>query len=365
MFRYGFLLVFLLALAGAGFVAWHVWRITPGGWVFKLFVTALYVFWMGLAFAGFFFTEKVSLKAARFLYIVGNTWWIVMLYLLMFFLAADLLSLCRILPRGMLDGNAALGGGVALLLAVVLLAGRIHYAHKYRETLTIRTEKPLDRPLTIVLASDLHLGYHNSSREFARWVDKINAEKPDLILIGGDIVDRSARPLLEEDYAGEFHRFSAPVISVLGNHEYYSDREASERFFREAEIVLLRDSLVRFRGVTVIGRDDRTNPHRQPLASLVPPADSSFTILLDHQPYHLEEAEAAGVDFQFSGHTHRGQVWPLSWVTDALYEKSWGHHRRGNTQYYVSSGIGLWGPRFRIGTRSEYLVLKLLPEDEH
>ncbi len=364
MYRYGFIAVFFLALAAAGYVAWHLWRITPGGWGIKLSVTGLYIFWMGLAFAGFFLTEKVPLGAARALYVIGHTWWIAMLYLLLVFLLADILSLCRILPRGLLKGNAAVGGGILLAVAAVLIAGRIHYSHKYRETLTIRTDKPLEQPLTIVLASDLHLGYHNSSREFARWVDLINSEQPDLILFGGDIVDRSVRPLLEEDYAGEFRRLTAPVISVLGNHEYYSDRAAAERFLHDAGITLLRDSLVHFRGVTVVGRDDRTNPHRQPLAALVPSADSTFTILLDHQPYRLEEAEAAGIDFQFSGHTHRGQVWPLSWVTDALYEKSWGHHRRGDTRYYVSSGLGLWGPRFRIGTRSEYLVLKLLPEDE-
>ena len=58
-------------------------------------------------------------------------------------------------------------------------------------------------------------------------------------------------------------------------------------------------------------------------------------------------------------HTHRGQFWPLSWITDAMYEKSWGHHKRGNTRYYISSGLGIWGPKIRIGTRSEYLVLHI------
>ena len=81
--------------------------------------------------------------------------------------------------------------------------------------------------------------------------------------------------------------------------------------------------------------------------------------MLDHQPYQLEEAEQAGIDFQFSGHTHRGQVWPVSWLTDAIFEKSWGRHVRGKTQYYVSSGLGIWGAKIRIGTRSEYLVLQV------
>ena len=69
---------------------------------------------------------------------------------------------------------------------------------------------------------------------------------------------------------------------------------------------------------------------------------------------------STGIDFQFSGHTHRGQVWPISWVTDILYEKAWGHYKRGDTQYYVSSGLGIWGPKIRLGTRSEYLVVHLM-----
>ena len=85
----------------------------------------------------------------------------------------------------------------------------------------------------------------------------------------------------------------------------------------------------------------------------------NYTIVLDHQPYNLDRAEAAGVDFQLSGHTHRGQVWPISWITDRIYECSWGSHQRGSTQFYVSSGIGIWGGKFRIGTQSEYVVATL------
>ena len=66
-----------------------------------------------------------------------------------------------------------------------------------------------------------------------------------------------------------------------------------------------------------------------------------------------------GVDFQFSGHTHYGQVWPISWITNLMYECAWGLHARGETQYYVSSGIGIWGGKFRIGTRSECIVADL------
>lgn len=337
---------------------WHLWRITPGGWPWKLAITGTYVLWFGMAIAGAAMTERFSIKAATLLYEAGLPWMIAFLYLLLIFVVTDIATLCHLLPKGLLQNNAISFLSIAGLVAVVMTAGHIHYRHKYREELTIKTEKPLEKPLTVVLASDLHVGYHNRRPELARWVDLINAEQPDLVLFGGDILDRSVRPVLADDYAAEFRRIQAPVWAILGNHEYYSDPDGASKFFSDAGIRMMKDTLCSYRGVTVIGRDDRTNPRRKSLSALAG-SPEGFTILLDHQPYHLEEAEAARIDFQFSGHTHRGQVWPASWVTDAMYEKSWGHHRRGNTQYYVSSGLGIWGPGIRIGTRSEYLVLHI------
>ena len=90
-----------------------------------------------------------------------------------------------------------------------------------------------------------------------------------------------------------------------------------------------------------------------------PPILGGYQLLLDHQPYHLERTAKAGIDFQFSGHTHYGQVWPISWIEDAIYECAYGSLTKGNTRFYVSSGIGIWGAKFRIGTQSEYVVLTL------
>jgi predicted MPP superfamily phosphohydrolase len=158
--------------------------------------------------------------------------------------------------------------------------------------------------------------------------------------------------------AEEFHRLKAPVYACLGNHEFYAGHPAAKQFLKDAGIRLLIDeAAVIDSSIVVIGRDDRTNMRRKPVKDLVSTLPSSlYTVILDHQPYNLDRAEAAGVDFQLSGHTHRGQVWPISWITDAIYECAWGSHQRGNTQYYVSSGIGIWGGKFRIGTQSEYVV---------
>lgn len=326
----------------------------------KLTVTGLFLLWMVSTFAGFALMERIPVKAATVLYEVGNTWLIAFLYLLIVFLLADIASLCHLLPKTLLKDSLTGLLSVGGIVTVVMVLGGMQYHHKYREEMTLTTAKPIEKPLTVVLASDLHIGYHNRKAELARWVDMINAEQPDMVLIGGDIIDMSLRPVLEGHYAEEFRRIKAPVWTILGNHEYFSDVEASERFFKAAGIGLLKDSVIHFKGVDVIGRNDRTARRRASVKELAGGLHG-FTILLDHQPYHLEEAEQAGIDFQFSGHTHRGQVWPISWVTDAVYEKSWGHHQRSGTRYYISSGLGIWGPKIRVGTRSEYLVLHLTP----
>ena len=358
--RAGIIVILAGSLLGVLYVTWHLWRITPGGWVAKLLVALLFLLWMAAAFASMLLREKASIPTITALYELGHPWMIAFLYLLIVFILADIGVLVRLIPKNWLTSNAISMASILGMIAIVLMAGGIHYRHKYRQELTIRTEKQLDRPLTIVLASDLHIGYSNRKAELGRWIDLINAEQPDLVLFGGDIMDIQLRPLVEGNFAEEFHRLAAPAFTVLGNHEYIGGEADAERFLKEAGIGLLRDSLVRLGGITIIGRDDRSNLGRKPLSEL---ADSlsCFTILLDHQPYHLEEAEASGIDFQFSGHTHRGQVWPLNWLTDNMYEKSWGYHRRGDTQYFVSSGLGIWGPKIRIGTRSEYLVLRVEP----
>ena len=352
----GFVVVLVFVLMLVGYVCWHLWRIAPG--VTKWVVVSLFFLWMVCFFVNFAIMNRAPVGVATVLYEVGNTWLIAFLYLLLLFVLSDVAVVCHLLPKTLFKDSVIGFVSIVGIVAAVMTVGGFHYHKKYREEIKIVSDKPLEKPLTVVLASDLHLGYHNRKTELARWVGLINAEHPDLVLLGGDVVDMGLRPVMEGDYAEEIRRIKAPVWTVLGNHEYYSHVDEVERFFADASIMLLKDSVSHFKGVDVIGRNDRTNPKRKRLEELVAGLEG-FTILLDHQPYHLEEAEAAGIDFQFSGHTHRGQVWPLSWITDIMYEKSWGQYRRGSTLYYISSGLGIWGPKIRIGTRSEYIVLHI------
>ena len=357
---------FLIVLVPLAYVGWHVWVLVPlpawGKWT----AVGLLALWTGLAIASLTrYIDRMPMWLASAVYGVGNASLPVVVYLLLLCLVADVLRLVHVLPTGWVRDSLPAALGVAVMMAAVLLLGNLHYKDKKRVEVSLDSGGRLERPLRLVCVSDLHLGYHNRRAELARWVDMINAEHPDAVLIAGDLIDRSLRPLLADGMAAELRRIEAPVYACLGNHEYYAgyydSPAAVERFYADAGITLLRDSvaLPGGMGIVVIGRDDRSNGRRLGIADIVSNSgigNTSFTILLDHQPYNLEEAELAGVDFQFSGHTHRGQFWPVSWITDWMYECSWGSHRRGATDYYVSSGLGIWGPVYRIGTQSEYLV---------
>lgn len=361
------MMIFLvLPIIGLSYVLWHIWQLLPfaNPWRWAAVAVALLFFLsMFLGFSGAI--EKMPLNMATVAYETGNSMIFILLYLVMLFIVLDLGRLVHIVPRSWLFSNGYTSVGIIVVMAIVFVYGNIHYYDKARVPIELKTQKNIGKKsLKIVLLSDLHLGYHNRRAEFRKWVDRINAEHADIILVGGDIIDISVRPLLEERVAEEFHRLNAPVYACLGNHEYYSGEPKAQQFYKEAGITLLRDSVATACGISIIGRDDRTNLRRRPLSDLMRGVDINrdFTILLDHQPYNLEEAEKNGIDFQFSGHTHHGQVLPASWITDAIYEDAFGSLRKGATQYYVSSGMGIWGGKFRIGTRSEYVVLTVLEQ---
>ncbi len=359
------MIVFLvLPIVGLAYVLWHIWQVLPfaNPWRWAAVAVALLLFLsMFIGFTGTI--EKMPLNMATVAYEVGNSVIFILFYLVVLFIVLDLCRLVHLVPRAWLFSNGYTTLGIIVVMLMVFGYGNIHYYDKARVPIELKTKKDIGKKsLKIVLLSDLHLGYHNRRAEFRKWVDRINAEHADLILVGGDIIDISVRPLIEERVAEEFHRLNAPVYACLGNHEYYSGEPKAQQFYKDAGITLLRDSVATACGISIIGRDDRTNSHRSPLSKLMSGVDKEheLTILLDHQPYHLEEAEKNGIDFQFSGHTHHGQVWPASWITEALYEDAFGPLQKGATQYYVSSGMGIWGGKFRIGTRSEYVVLTVV-----
>ena len=363
MAKFGMLIFMLLPLLGNVYVLWHVWRILPlPSWA-KVVVVMLMVFAFLLLFVGFSRHVHLSMPLATVVYEIGTSWLIILLYLFMAFLLLDIGRWVHLVPATFLKNSWSGTLAVTAFMFIIFLYGNIHYHQKVRQPLTLTTGKTLRREMKVVMLSDLHLGYHNRRSEFAKWVDKINEEKADLILVAGDIIDKNIQPLEEQEMHQEFLRLNAPVVACLGNHEYYGGESNALLFYKKADITLLRDSVTTVGDLCIIGRDDRSNPKRKMLSELMKGVDrTKYLVVLDHQPIQLEEAEQNGIDFQLSGHTHHGQVWPISWITESIYECAFGEWQRGSTRYYVTSGIGIWGGKFRIGTRSEYVVAEITPD---
>ena len=349
-----------------------------GGNVY-VFVRALQIFavcsvWVKTLFSVIFWLVALAMIIAlvlrgvalpdwitRGLYVAGSVWMVFMLYMLPLLLLMDISRLFGLSVR---NGVAWAAAAVGCLL----LYGYWNYRHPRVERLDIELEKPMERDLTIVAVSDVHLGDGTGKRALRRYVDMINAQSPDIIVIGGDLVDNSLRPLLKHNMAEELSRLEAPmgIYMALGNHEYISGIEEVADFLKSTPIVLLRDSVVTLPcGLQIVGRDDVRNRRRSSLADLVARCDAERpVVVVDHQPYKLSDVDSMGVDFQFSGHTHHGQVWPVSMLTDRIFEQSYGYRKWSHAHIYVSCGLSLWGPLFRIGTNSDMALIRLRSADQ-
>lgn len=369
-----FIIIFIIYLLANFYVFYHIWIAMPPSTIGRIGLVSFAVAAILSFFISFFVGDSLPVWLASGLYKLGTAWLFIMLYFFIVMAVKDLFGLTNRLfhfmpsdaiTRYTKENWVGLGFMVGFI-TLLMICGYMKYQWKVRVELPVQMYKTIgdsinSKPLRIVAISDLHLGYGIGEKEFQEWVDTINEEEPDIVFIAGDIIDNSLRPLNEGRFAEIFYQIKAPmgVYACLGNHEYISGIEGSLSFIKKAGVNLLKDTVAEIdSSFYVIGRDDRSNHRRKPLKDLVEGLDTSKPIfLLDHQPYNLEEAEAYGIDLQISGHTHQGQVWPISLITKKIYEIDHGFLKKGNSNIYVSSGIGLWGGKFRIGTQSEYVVI--------
>lgn len=236
-------------------------------------------------------------------------------------------------------------------------------------TYTIEKDGGEKNEWSIVFASDIHLGTIVSRERAQQLVGSIRELTPDLVLLGGDIVDEDLTPVTRSDIGNVLRQIDAPygTYAILGNHEYIGGVEEALRYLRDHEITILRDETVLVgNSFYLVGRDDVSGKHfggsqRASLEQLMSGVDTTRPIvMMDHQPHKLGTVAADGrVDLQLSGHTHHGQLWPFNFVTMLLFEKSWGETRIGKTQFYISNGWGTWGPPIRIGNKPELVHITL------
>lgn len=365
--KYIFLLISLLMLGMNFYVIYRLVHILPRIMLLRSIVLVIGIFAVVCLFCNFLVGDRLSLDVSSWIYKIGTSWLFVSFYFFMIFLLLDILRITHLLPVGQFINQSWVGlGSIVGVVFIAFLYGNIKYHNKARVELNVVSTKtnPSAPPLKIVAVSDMHLGYNIRNEEFAKWIELINQENPDIVLIAGDIIDNSIRPVREMRMEQQFKtiRSKYGIYACLGNHEYISGASESEAFLKDAGIHLLKDqSALIDNRFYVVGRNDRSNPNRETdLSRLIDTLDQSKPIiLLDHQPYELEQAENNNIDLQISGHTHKGQIWPISWITQSIYEIAHGYLKKGNSHIYVSSGIGLWGGKFRIGSQSEYVVINL------
>jgi predicted MPP superfamily phosphohydrolase len=200
-----------------------------------------------------------------------------------------------------------------------------------------------------------------------RVIDSINSFNPDIVIIGGDIIDRDLMPVIQQDLGSPFARIKAPygIIAITGNHEYYGGVNQACSYLEKFGVRFIRDSIFCLDNeIYFVGREDRHKPSylgsdRKPLDELMEKVDRSKpVILLDHRPENLDEGNKAGADVQLSGHTHGGQLFPFSLLTKLVYEDYIGYLRKGNEHVYVTQGVGTWGPPMRLGSVPEIVKIR-------
>lgn len=227
------------------------------------------------------------------------------------------------------------------------------------------------KDFTIALVADSHFGPFIGRAMANKYKAIIEREKPDIILHAGDVINDTPYYYLNEGLDKLLAEVRAPwgQWAVIGNHEYYgvrSDPPASVAMngaaIERGGFRLLRDASAALEQVFIVGRDDHSNPQRRPLADWREDLDrhkDKVIILLDHQPRQLQEKSEMPFDISLSGHTHRGQVFPINFFTHFIYELDYGHREINGTHFFVSSGLGLWGPPLRLGSRSEVVIIQV------
>ena len=368
-----FFSIFLLIFLGTNYYIFHRSVAAINGFQYKNYLIAL--FWLiVLAYPiGRVLESVVPSIAPPIVVKIGALWLAAMLYLFLGFVVTDVFrgiyNISGFQPLSFLVNNRTLAIGVVYAITfVVVLAGYINALNPRIKQIEINlpAERSIARPLNIVAVSDVHLGTIISNGRLKRLTTIINNQNPDIILLVGDTFDEDLGPVIRNNMGEQLATLKATygVFAVTGNHEYYGNAAEAIKYLQNHGIMVLQDTAITLNGmVNLIGRNDRQSirflgKNRKTLEDLSQEVNPNLpTILLDHQPFNLSEAEKNNVTLQLSGHTHNGQLWPFNYITEAVFELSSGYLQKGNTHYYVSNGYGTWGPPVRIGNRPEIVKI--------
>ncbi|HOO13924.1 MAG TPA: metallophosphoesterase [Candidatus Marinimicrobia bacterium] len=344
----------------------------------KLIYTILFVILVSAYFLGRII-ERISIGVVpQALEWLGAYWFGAMVYFLLIVIMIDIFRVINhfipLIPndlRQYLQQLSLITGIVAVtVVAIILVIGRWNATHPQIKIVEIDIQKKAKvETMTVAFASDIHLGLFVGQRQLRQLVELINANHPDVILFGGDLLDEDLTPVINRNLGRCLAELEAPLgkLTVPGNHEFIGGIEKATQYLENHGIKVLRDEALQLaNGVWIIGRDDydskrySSDVQRLTLKYLIDKINPDQPIIvLDHQPLNLSESIASRIDLQLSGHTHNGQLWPLNYLTAKVYQVSHGYKNIDGTHFIVSSGFGTWGPPIRLASRSEVYLIKL------
>ncbi len=267
--------------------------------------------------------------------------------------------------------NESLSVAVGVIITIVVMCFGYHQAYDVKETYyTVNTKKDIESDdFRIVQICDSHIGTTLHGKDFKKYVDKINALNPDIVVITGDFVDDNSTYEDMKDAGFELGKLITKygVYFVYGNHDkgYYNKRDFSDKELRDEliknNITIMEDECIDLtNNMVLVGRQDREVSNRKSIHSLVKNiSEDKYMIVLDHQPNDYDNEKDANVDLVLSGHTHGGQLFPLGQIGVLLgaNDMFYGLKKIDNTTFIVNSGISDWALKFKIGAISEYVIV--------
>lgn len=301
---------------------------------------------------------------------------VVLLFLFFFWLLSDLLfAFVQKLRKKPFRRYYA--GMAAILATMAYLSAGWYLNHNvWAKYYAFETEKDI-REMRIVMFADSHIGTTFDGEGFAEHLQKMQELNPDIILIAGDYVDddTSREQMLKASRALGRLETTYGVYLALGNHDkgYYSPArrgfngmELVEELQKNGVRVLLDQSELVEDMFYVLGRKDSSEKYRggsrREIGELTKNLNrDKFIIVMDHQPNDYQNLAASDVDLVLSGHTHGGQLFPFNKVGEWMgaNDRTYGHERRGNTDFIVTSGLSDWAIKFKTGTKSEFVVVDI------
>lgn len=345
-------------LASVPLIARHVPH-----WALAVMAVFLWSCYLGSRFA-----ERFGAPAlAQVLEVVGANWIGILFLTVVYLLVVDVVTgfgylAPRLAPS--IRGWALMTAGILSIVALVQ-GSRAPVVRSYE--VEIRGLPPERDGTVLVVASDLHVGSLRTGRWLSARVDQINAQRPDLVVLAGDIVEGDGEG--EAEMVKVFRQVSAPlgVWAVNGNHETYGPNGANGAVLEHAGFRVLHDQWAEVSpGLVIAGVDDLTTRRRR-LGHYAEFVDRALagrpagvaTIFLSHSPLAPERAAAQGVGLMLSGHTHGGQIWPFGLVVKRFYPLLGGRYDVNGMAAIVCRGTGSWGPQMRLWSRGELLRIVL------